>query len=211
MRNLGAIIPVIAAILLLAVQVPTTQAIMPAGKIQTMLKEVKAVQNNPDLNGQESRPQKLAALKKIFLENFYYEGMARQALGPHWGTLSKTEQADFKNLFQNLFQQSYARMVMDFLKDEEVVYKKEELETDHACVKTAFLRVNHEIPVDYSLMLVKGKWLISDISVDGVSMVGNYRRSFTQIIQRESFKSLLQKLRLQQKANDPASKPANSH
>jgi phospholipid transport system substrate-binding protein len=209
MRNFRGVIPVMTAILLLAAQVPA-QATMPVGRVQTMLEEVKAVQNNPELKGQECRPQKLAALKRIFVKSFYYEGMSRQALGPHWGSLSKVEQADFKNLFQNLFQLSYARLVMDFLKDEEVVYKKEEMETDHACVKTAFLRVNHEIPVDYSLMLVKGKWLISDISVDGVSMIGNYRRSFTQIIQRESFTSLLKKLRLQQKANDTAYKPIHS-
>ncbi len=189
-------------ILFLAVQIGAAEASMPAGKIQTMLKEVSAVQNNPELKGQEFRSERMNALKKIFLKSFCYEAMAKQALGSYWAKLDQPQQAEFKNIFQNLFQQSYARMVMDFLKDEEVVYKQEETKTDQAFVKTAFIRVNHEIPVDYSLVLVKGKWLISDISVDGVSMIGNYQRSFTQVIQRESFKSLLQKLRLQQKANE---------
>ncbi len=194
---------VLFGILFLVAQIPPAQATsVPAGKVQTMLKEVMAVQNNPGVKGQEFRPQRLAALKKIFMESFCYEAMARHVLGPHWAKLSKPEQSEFKNLFQNLFQQSYAMMVMDFLKDEKIVYKDEEMKTDQARVKTIFMRLNHEIPVDYSLTLVQGKWLISDIAVDGVSMMGNYQRSFSQVIQRESYKSLIQKLRVQQKANE---------
>ncbi len=187
---------------LLMAQTPAAEASMPTGKVQTMLKEVMAVQNNPGLKGQKFRAQRLAALKKIFTESFCYEAMAKQVLGPHWAKLTKPEQSEFKTLFQNLFQQSYALLVMDFFKDEKVVYKGEEMKTDQACVKTVFLRLNHEIPVDYSLTRVRGKWLISDISVDGVSMMGSYQRAFSQVIQRESYKSLIQKLHFQQKANE---------
>ncbi len=196
------IVGILLGISLLLVQIPPAAASMPTGKVQTMLKEVMDVQKNPGLKGQEFRPQRLAALKKIFMENFCYEAMAKHALGPHWEKLSKSEQSEFKNVFQNLFQQSYALMVMNFLNDEKVVYKEEEMKTDHAHVKTVFVRLNHEIPVDYFLTLVQGKWLISDISVDGVSMMGNYQRSFSQVIQRESYKSLLRKLQVQQKANE---------
>jgi phospholipid transport system substrate-binding protein len=60
--------------------------------------------------------------------------------------------------------------------------------------------VNEEIPVDYSLTLVQEQWLMDDVTIDGVSIVRNYQRSFTRVIQRESYKSLLQKMRLQQQA-----------
>ena len=91
---------------------------------------------------------------------------------------------------------------MDFLKREKILYSQEELRQDHALIKTTVVRVNEEIPVDYSLTLVQGQWLVDDVTIDGVSIVRNYQRSFTRVIQQESYRSLLQKMRLQQQAID---------
>jgi len=38
------------------------------------------------------------------------------------------------------------------------------------------------------------------VAIDGVSIIRNTRQSFTRVIQRESFQSLLKKMRLQQQA-----------
>jgi phospholipid transport system substrate-binding protein len=91
-------------------------------------------------------------------------------------------------------------LVLDFLKQEKILYHQEETRQDHARIGTTIVRVNEEIPVDYSLTLVQGQWLVDDVTIDGVSIVRNYRQSFSRIIQRESFQSLLKKMRLQQQA-----------
>ncbi len=91
-------------------------------------------------------------------------------------------------------------MVLDFLKREKILYTQEELREGQALIKTTIVRVNEEIPVDYSLTLVQGQWLVHDVTIDGVSIVRNYRQSFSRVIQRESFQSLLKKMRLQQQA-----------
>jgi phospholipid transport system substrate-binding protein len=91
-------------------------------------------------------------------------------------------------------------LVLDFLKREKILYTKEELNQDHALIKTTIVRMNEELPVDYSLTSVLGQWLVDDVTIDGVSIVRNYHQSFTRVIQRESYKSLLQKMRLQQQA-----------
>ncbi len=57
-----------------------------------------------------------------------------------------------------------------------------------------------ENPVDYSFTLVQGQWAVDDVAIDGVSIIRNYRQSFTRVIQRESVQSLLKKMRLQQQA-----------
>ncbi len=57
-----------------------------------------------------------------------------------------------------------------------------------------------ENPVDYSFTLVQGQWAVDDVAIDGVSIIRNYRQSFTRVIQRESVQFLLKKMRLQQQA-----------
>jgi phospholipid transport system substrate-binding protein len=172
----------------------------PTSRIRAMLEEVMTVQTRSSPQGQEARKQRRAAIKEIIARNFDFGSMARQALGWHWETLKDSEQAEFKTLFQGLFLDSYTKLVLDFLKQEKILYHPEELRSGRALVKTTIVRVNEEIPVDYSLTGAQGKWLLEDVTIDGVSIVRNYQQAFARTIQRESYKSLLQKLRLQQQA-----------
>ncbi len=191
---------VLFCIMSLAIQVLPGRAETPTARVQSMLEEVMALQANPLLQGPEFRNQRRAVIKKIIAQNFEFNAMARHALGQTWDKLNEAERAEFKALFQELFQDSYTKLVLDFLKQEKILYQKEELHQNQALVKTTIVRVNEEIPVDYSLTPAQGEWIVEDVIIDGVSIVRNYQRSFTQVIQRESFKSLLQKMRLQQQA-----------
>ncbi len=193
-------LPAFFCLLSLTVQIMPSRAEMPTSRVRSMLEEVMAVQTHPQNQGQEFRNQRRAAIKKIIAQNFEFNAMAKNALGPYWDKLNETERAEFKALFQELFQDSYTKLVLDFLKQEKILYTKEELQQGQALVKTTIARINEEIPVDYSLIMSQGKWIVEDVIIDGVSIVRNYRRSFTQVIQRESYKSLLQKMRLQQQA-----------
>jgi len=67
-------------------------------------------------------------------------------------------------------------------------------------VRTVILKADDEIPVDYFLSFVKGRWFIHDVEIDGVSIVDNYQRSFVRVIKRKSYEALLKKMYIQQKA-----------
>ncbi len=177
----------------------------PTAQVRAMLEEVMAVQTNPQLQGQEFRNERRMAIRKTISQNFYFDSMTRDALGAHWEKLNEAERAEFKGLFQDLFLESYTKLVLDFLKKETILYNREEPGQGRALVKTTIARVNEEIPVDYSLMWVQGRWLVGDVTIDGVSILRNYRQSFARVIQRESYKSLLQKMRLQQQAMEKPS------
>jgi phospholipid transport system substrate-binding protein len=172
----------------------------PAAAVRTMLDQVMAVQTDLRLQGRQHRDERRLSIKDIIARNFYFDGMSRLALGNYRDKLSKSEMADFNAIFQDLFQDSYTKLVADFLKQEKIIYGKEEMKQNNALVKTKIVRMNEEIPVDYSLVLVQGKWLVQDVTIDGVSITDNYRLSFTRVIQRGSFKVLLNKMRTQQKA-----------
>ena len=176
------------------------RAEMPAERVRGIMEEVMAVQTNPQLQISAFRDQRRAAIKKIIGQNFHFDAMAKKALDKYWEKLNEAERTDFKGIFQELFQDSYTKLVLDFLKREKILYIQEKLDHDQALIKTTLVRLNENIPVDYSLALVQGRWLVEDVAIDGVSIVGNYRRSFARVIKQESYESLLKKMRLQQRA-----------
>jgi len=185
-----------------AFQETRCQAGVAVDLVRTLLEQAMAIQTDPKLQGQEFRNTRRAAIKKIIGQNFYFDEMAKKALAGYWNDLSETKRLEFKAIFQDLFQESYTRLVLDFLRQEKILYTKEDLHPDRAMVKTTLLRMNEEIPVDYLLTPAGGKWLVHDIKIDGVSIVENYQKSFARVIKQESYESLLRKMRLQQQTID---------
>jgi phospholipid transport system substrate-binding protein len=51
-----------------------------------------------------------------------------------------------------------------------------------------------EIPVDYRMRRAGDRWLVYDVAIEGVSLVANYRAQFNRIIQRSSYKGLVEQL-----------------
>jgi phospholipid transport system substrate-binding protein len=54
---------------------------------------------------------------------------------------------------------------------------------------------NKDIPVEYRLKKEGGDWLVYDLSIEGVSLVNNYRIQFNSIISRSSYENLVKSLR----------------
>ncbi len=175
-------------------------ALTPTDTVRQMLGEVISIQTDPSLQGPESREARRAAIKKVITKNFRFEEMARHALGPNWEGLSNAQRSDFQKIFQDLFVDSYSRLVLDFLKKEKVEYVGEKTDKQQAVVNTTIYRMNESIPVDYSMLTGQQQWLVWDVRIDGVSIVDNYRKTFTRIIQQESFDGLLKRMRMQQQA-----------
>ncbi len=179
----------------------------PTARVRSMLDEVLAIQNNPALQGNGQREERREGIKKVIARDFDFSIMARNALGNTWSRLNSSQRKEFTGIFQDLFQDSYTKLVLDFLKREKVAYGRETGKNGTAEVDTTILRPSEKIPVNYLLTQAGGQWLVTDVVIDGVSIVRNYQRTFARIVQTESYKSLLGKLRLQQQAIVKSSGP----
>jgi phospholipid transport system substrate-binding protein len=79
---------------------------------------------------------------------------------------------------------------------EGVRYGKETIDGDYAVVTVDILtQKNKDISVDYRLQKEGNEWLIYDVSIEGVSLVNNYRTQFNSIIQQSSYENLVKKMR----------------
>ena len=59
-----------------------------------------------------------------------------------------------------------------------------------------------DIPVDYRLKRVEIGWFVYDVSIEGVSLVNNYRTQFNSILLKSSYENLVKRLRERVESNE---------
>lgn len=168
----------------------------PTAYARGILDKVMGLQNDAALSSQ-ARAQ---AIHQIIERSFDFAMMARESLGPTYERLSGGQRQEFTRTFSYLFQDSYTRLVLNFLKKENIQYGRELPEGDRARVDTAIVRTNENIPVTYLMHTAPQGWILYDVMVDGVSILQNYKTQFAQVIRTQSFEFLLNKMQEQRRA-----------
>jgi phospholipid transport system substrate-binding protein len=190
-------ITITAAMLLTALWLAAAPALAgpPTDYVKGILDEVMRIQNDP---AQEATRKE--AIRRIIQRNFDFDHMSRDSLGAAYDRLSASQRQEFQKVFSALFQDSYTRLVLNFLKRETVNYGKEDLQGDRARLATTLIRTNETIPVDYHMHKKGSGYLLFDVIVDGVSILNNYKTQFSQVISTKSFDFLMERMRTQYRA-----------
>jgi phospholipid transport system substrate-binding protein len=168
--------------------------------VKAVLGRAMDIQTRPELQGESNAGERARLVRELIAKSFLASDMAAEALQDHWGKLTPAQRTEYQNLFTDLFQDSYSRMVLNFLQQEKVEYLKESAEGKGVEVQTVIVRSAEKIPVNYYLVQKSGQWLIRDVVIDGLSITENYRNTFRRVIQSSSFDALLQKMRMQSQA-----------
>jgi phospholipid transport system substrate-binding protein len=173
-----------------------TDAGQPSDQLQSRLQRVVSVLEDPVLRAQ---PQaRRAELRAAATEIFDFTEITRRALGRHWQTATPAEREELVPLFTALLERSYVDRVEQF-DGERIALLGEMLDGELATVRTRLVsRGGLETAIDYRLHRVGERWLAYDVSVEGVSLVANYRAQFNRIIQASSAQGLVQRLRARQ-------------
>ncbi|MBI4642854.1 MAG: ABC transporter substrate-binding protein [Deltaproteobacteria bacterium] len=188
------------ALVILCLFATAAFAVTPTAYVKGILDQVIAIQNDPARSGPEHRSARAQAIRQIIQKSFDFNLMAQNSLGSVYGGLSAGQRQDFVNTFSYLFQDSYTRLVLDFLKKETIKYEQERRQGSGTRVNTKLIRTNETIPVDYLMRPQGDGWLLYDVIVDGVSILDNYKRQFAQVIRTNSFDFLLKKMKTQKQA-----------
>ena len=168
-------------------------------KVKSVLEQAMDIQTKADLQGEANRVKRAQLIRKLIADNFSETDMAREVLKDHWEKLSAKQRSEFTGLFAGLFQDSYTRMVLNFLERESIEYGGESDGANGVWVRTTIMRANEHIPVRY-LVSRGGKPSIQDVEIDGVSILDNYRTTFSRVIRTDSFEGLMKKMRTQKQA-----------
>ena len=136
-------------------------------------------------------------VEDLELPHFDFERMSVWVLGKNWRKADKQQQQQFVDEFRTLLVRTYAKALLEYT-DQSINYLPFHAEENakRVTVRTEIAQPGGvNIPINYSMFLnQEGKWKVYDISVDGVSLVTNYRTSFASEIRQGGIDKLLARL-----------------
>ncbi|MBL7212462.1 MAG: ABC transporter substrate-binding protein [Desulfobacteraceae bacterium] len=183
-------------LILLTLVFPTTSFAGEATKeIKETTDKIIAIISDPAFKGTNKRSERDRLLRKVVDERFDWREMSRRTLARHWKKRSDKEKRLFVDLFGKLLERTYMDRVGGY-SGEKVLYQGEKVDGKYGIVKVKIItKKETEIPVKYRVKKKKGEWFIYDISVQGISLINNYRKQFNSIIIKSSFNDLMKKLK----------------
>ena len=143
-------------------------------------------------------PGKIYALiDDILIPRFDFHRMSRLVLGKHWRRAEDYQKAAFVRQFQELLVRTYATALLNY-SGQEIRYLPVRLVPGaKQVVVDSEVREGKgkpAIPIKYSLYLGEDDWLVYDVTIDGVSLVSNYRSSFAAQVRRYRLDGLIERL-----------------
>ena len=168
----------------------------PTEQIQQTTDKILSIVKDPALKGPSKAQERRGSVRKAVAERFDWEEMARRSPGRYWAQRTAEEKREFVRLFSELVERTYMGKVEDY-SGEKVRYEGETIDGDYAVVKVIIMtQKNKDISVDYRLQKEGTGWLVYDVSIEGVSLVNNYRTQFNSIILQSSYENLLKRLKV---------------
>ena len=171
--------------------VPTDQL---RGSIDLVLKIV----TDPELKKEAKTAERRKRIRAVVNQIFDFSEISQRCLGRHWQARTPAEKEQFIALFGDLLENAYITKIESY-SGEKIQYPGDTIEGDLALVKTRIVtKQETEIPVDYRMFLKDGRWAVYDVSIEGISLIGNYRTQFNAVIQRSGYRDLVAKLKAKQ-------------
>ena len=189
---------VLAGVLVVGLSSAPAAAGVPTDQLKGAVERVLKTLDDPALKGDARLGDRRVAVRKIANEIFDFSEIAKRSMARHWQPLSEAQRTEFVGLFADLLERSYISKIETY-GGEKIQYTAERADGDFATVSTRIVTKNGtEVPVDYRMIKRTDRWLVYDVSIEGVSLVSSYRTQFNKIIQTTSYNELVSKLRNKQ-------------
>jgi phospholipid transport system substrate-binding protein len=167
----------------------------PMEEIKQTTDKILSIVINPALKAPSKTEEREKLIHQAVHERFDWEEMSRRSLATHWAKRTPEERKEFVSLFSELLERTYMKKVEGF-SGEKVLYEGETKEGNYATVKVKIItKKDKDILVEYRLKKEGNNWFIYDVSIEGVSLVNNYRTQFNSILLQSSYEDLVKRLR----------------
>src|SRR4030095_1666240 len=177
-----------------------SEASGPTDLLRSVFAEANRILKDP---ATEDRPQeRLAWVRGLFSRVFDFRGAAERSLGRQWQARSLAEQNEFTRVFADFVQRGFVHWIASVADIDlngagvTVPYLGESVSRDTAAVQTAILgRGGRLILLDHDMVFRDRRWMVRDVTIDGLSLVGSYRAQFDHVIRVSSYRDLVERMR----------------
>ena len=165
-----------------------------------MFAKLKAEKQNLDKN-----PDLIYGMvSEIVLPHFDFITMSKWVLGKNWRNASRAQKIGFIKAFRELMVRTYSVALLEYT-DTEIKYKplRDDVSKGDVTVRTqAETGKSAPVTINYSLHKKKKGWKVYDISVEGVSLISNYRTTFATEVKQSGLDALIARLQKHNKKKE---------
>lgn len=165
----------------------------PAAQVKNTIEQVRDVVGKED--GKTAPAVLDEKLKGIVFPMFDFAEMSRRSLGANWNKATPDQQKEFVSLFSDLLAVTYLKRIKSNAASSEIKEISDTIEGEKAMVKSVLIADGESISIDYRLLNEQGKWRIYDVLIEHVGLVSNYRNEFAELVRKDGFPGLIQRLK----------------
>ncbi len=138
-----------------------------------------------------------AMVDKRIVPYFDFRRMSRWVLARYWRTATPAQRAAFTTQFRDLLVRTYATALLSYSGQRIAYLPYRGGNGRHAMVKTEIIENNggSNIPIDYMFVHKPIGWKVYDVTIDGVSLVTNYRSVYASKIRRGGLNGLIESMK----------------
>ncbi|MBM4311325.1 MAG: ABC transporter substrate-binding protein [Deltaproteobacteria bacterium] len=168
--------------------------------VQGTLDSILTVLLDADLKKQNPA-KRMQTVQALFRQRFDESTFCTRALGRYWKERSQQERDEFVRLFSDLLVSTYLERIDGYLSanasftKNDITYRGERQAKNYTLVTTD-VKINQttSIPVLYRMEQINGDWKVTDIAIEGISLLQNYRAQFNEIIANAGYEELIKRL-----------------
>lgn len=182
--------------IVLAPATAAAQELAPDAMVRQVTEDVLTVvrQDKDIQNGNTRKAMDLVETKVMPYFNFQH--MTALAVGRDWNRATAEQKKRLTEEFKTLLVRTYSNALTSY-KNQKVVYKPSKIqpEDSNVLVRTEVVQPgNKAVQLDYALEKLGDGWKVYDVIVAGVSLVTNYRDTFSQEVRNNGIDGLISML-----------------
>lgn len=132
---------------------------------------------------------------QMILPHFDFALMSQRVLGKHWRGASADQRARFVDEFQTMLVRTYASALIQYRDNDIEFLTPREYSNERVRVRTqVVLSAGPPLPINYDLYDKKGEWTVYDVAIGGISLVMNYRATFSSEVGKVGIEGLIDRL-----------------
>ena len=193
MRMVSCVLTALAALSMAPLDT-AAQPATPDQVVQKLADDVLAV-----IRGKDGRNgARRETLRNVFLTSFDMAGIGRFVLGRYWRTISKAQQAEYQRLFPEYVSDIYARQFARYSGETFAVIRTRSV-SDTRSIVNAVIRPSGggKIAVAFRVRRDRDVFRITDVAVEGASLIITKRDEFASVLRRQGMDVLLKRMRRQ--------------
>lgn len=135
-----------------------------------------------------------AMVHKKILPHFDFTAMSRMVLARNWRSANEDQRERFTVAFRDLLVRTYATALLKYTNEKVEFLPYHGKSADKKVIVKTEIRPGDGgpvIPLYYRFYNRKGEWKVFDVSIEGVSMVTNYRNVYAEKVRKQGLDALI--------------------